>query len=76
MSVFFRTGENTAASVSWPVYLIFVLPFQLLYGFAKLLVLGLKWLMIGAVAAGALLFAGARAARDAWNDRKPPHPEG
>jgi hypothetical protein len=35
MSVFFRTGENTAASVSWPVYLFGVLPLQMLISFYK-----------------------------------------
>ena len=50
MGVFFRTGENTAAGISWPTYMFFVLPFQLLYGFAKMLVLAFKWLAIGIAA--------------------------
>ena len=37
MSVFFRTGEHTAASVSWPVYVFAVLPLQLLFAFYKVI---------------------------------------
>lgn len=35
MSVFFRTGEHSALSVSWPVYLFGVLPLQMLISFYK-----------------------------------------
>ena len=74
MSVFFRTGENTAASISWPVYLFFVLPFQLLYGFAKMLVLGFKWLAIGTVALGSLIVNGIRHARAHHEEDRPSTP--
>jgi hypothetical protein len=40
MSVYFRTGPNTAASVPWWVYVFFVLPFQAIYLFCKVLVVG------------------------------------
>ena len=35
MSVFFRTGEHSGVSVSWPVYLFGVLPLQMLIGRAR-----------------------------------------
>lgn len=35
VSVFFRTGERSAATVSWPIYLFAVLPLQLLFGFYR-----------------------------------------
>lgn len=38
MAVFFKTGENTAASVSWPVYFFLVLPMQAVWLFVKALV--------------------------------------
>lgn len=68
MSVFFRTGENTAASISWPVYLFFVLPFQLLYGFAKMLVLCFKWIVVGIVAIVGLIVGAVRGHKE---DRPP-----
>jgi len=55
MGVLFRTGENTAASVSWPIYLLVVLPLQLLFGFYKVLILAAKWLIIGIAAASSFL---------------------
>lgn len=39
MSVYFRTGENTAIGVPWWVYVCLVLPLQLLWWFGKALVL-------------------------------------
>lgn len=69
MSVFFRTGENTAASVPWWVYLCFILPVQLLWLFAKALV------YVFAAMAAAVVFVSVRTYHW-WNDRKPPHPEG
>lgn len=71
MGVLFRTGENTAASVSWPVYFFFVLPFQLLYGFAKMLVLGFKWIGVALLALGSLVVAGVRRARGHAEERPP-----
>lgn len=73
MSVYFRTGERSAAGISWPVYLVFVLPFQLLYGFAKLLVLGFKWLAVGIAALVALAVSAVRVLRG-HKENRPPTP--
>lgn len=71
MGVFFKTGEGSAVGISWPVYVFFVLPFQLLYGFLKLLILGFKWLAIGIVALVSLAIAAVRSAR-AHEENGPP----
>lgn len=73
MSVFFRAGEGSAVSVSWPVYLVFVLPFQLLYRFAKLLVLGFKWLAIGIAALVSIAVSAIRSMRG-HEESRPPTP--
>lgn len=49
MSVFFRTGDNSGVSVSWPVYLFGVLPLQLLIGFYKVVVYAVVFVVRGVV---------------------------
>lgn len=39
MSVFFRTGEGSAVSFPWPVYIFVILPVQAMWLFAKYLVI-------------------------------------
>lgn len=71
MAVFFRTGENSAASISWPTYVFLVLPFQLLYRFAKMIVLAFKWLAVGIAALVTLAVSAIRSVRRHEEDRPP-----
>jgi len=67
MGVYFRTGENTAAGVSWPTYFLLVLPVQLL------IVWPLKavyWFFRGTVWACVLLFTLTVAAAHTMQDRR------
>lgn len=50
MGVIFRTGEHTAASVSWPVYLFLVLPVQMLFAVIKGAIVAARWLVITVIA--------------------------
>jgi hypothetical protein len=59
MGVYFRTGQSSAASVSWWFYLFVVAPFQILY-------LMMKGVLYAAVAVGALTVMAGRFARDQW----------
>jgi hypothetical protein len=72
VSVFFRTGANSAASVSWPVYLFLVLPLQLLYGFFKLAVIAAKWLAIAVAAVAAFTVRTGRDWRRRHEENRPP----
>lgn len=69
MSVFLRTGRDSAVSVSWPVYVFFVLPIQMIWLFAKALV------YVFAAAIAVIVFV-SHFIWTRWNERKPPHPYG
>lgn len=75
MGVYFRTGENTAAGISWPVYFFIVLPVEVLFVWpVKILVWSAKMLYrAGVVVAGAALLAG-REARERWQERQEDRP--
>ena len=63
MSVFFKTGDNMAVGVPWPVYLFVVLPFQALWWMTRLVWLFFKGVGLFVMLAGSLILAGVRAAR-------------
>lgn len=67
MSVYFRTGQNSGASVPWWFYLLVVAPLQLLY-------LMMKGVLYAAAAVAMFTVMTGRFARDQWrkhqNDEK------
>lgn len=63
MGVYFRTSQNTAASVPWWFYMFVVAPFQLLY-------LMMKAILYAAVAVGVFLLMAGRSARDQWQKHR------
>jgi hypothetical protein len=63
MGVYFRTSQNTAASVPWWFYLFVVAPFQILY-------LMMKAVLYAAVAVGVFLMMAGRFARDQWRQHR------
>lgn len=62
MGVFFRTGENSAASFSWPVYLFVIAPLQ----FIGLMVKGFYYIAVGLAIAVMFVY---RFGRDRWEAR-------
>lgn len=60
MGVIFRTGQNTAATVSWPVYMFLVLPVQMMLAVVKATIIVARWLVVGVMAAGAFVVARVR----------------
>lgn len=63
MGVYFRTGQNTAASVPWWFYLFVVAPLQILY-------LMMKAVLYVAVAVGVFALMAGRFARDQWQQHR------
>lgn len=63
MSVYFRTGQNTGASVPWWFYFLVVAPLQALY-------LMMKGLLYAAVAVGVFTVTASRFARDQWRQHR------
>jgi len=63
MSVFFKTGDNMAVGVPWPVYLFVVLPFQALWWMTRLVWLFFKAVGLFLVAAWAVALVLVRTVR-------------
>lgn len=68
MSVFMRTGRDTAVSFPWWFYLLVVLPLQLLVAFGK----AMLWLLI--LLGAGVLWVGRQVRDRVHNENRPPTP--